>query len=185
MQAKDINPDLILDLLKKNLSTKEIAIALGISSPTVCYWKKKLGLETIQKKINWTDVQALHNAGMSFRQISKTIGISVGAIEKARDRGDFKTVLKPPLTKEEKQARKREAYARWRSRLINQTPLNEDRQALREFYKNCPKGYEVDHIMPLSKGGLHTLSNLQYLTSSDNRRKKDKINWKSSDNKLI
>lgn len=39
------------------------------------------------------------------------------------------------------------------------------------FYKNCPKGYEVDHIIPVSRGGKHTLSNLQYLTREENRRK--------------
>lgn len=48
-----------------------------------------------------------------------------------------------------------------------------------QFYKNCPKGYEVDHIIPVSKGGLHILSNLQYLTKQENRRKSDKLNWKS------
>lgn len=43
------------------------------------------------------------------------------------------------------------------------------------FYKNCPKGYEVDHIIPVSKGGKHRLSNLQYLTMKENRKKSNKI----------
>ena len=47
--------------------------------------------------------------------------------------------------------------------------------ALQEFYANCPKGYEVDHLIPISKGGLHSLSNLQYLTKSENRRKSNKM----------
>lgn len=51
----------------------------------------------------------------------------------------------------------------------------EERQEIGRFYKNCPKGYEVDHIIPVSKGGLHRLSNLQYLTREDNRRKHNKI----------
>lgn len=68
-----------------------------------------------------------------------------------------------------------ETSANYRAKLRNQTPLDEDRSAIREFYAQCPDGYEVDHIVPISKGGPHTLSNLQYLTISDNRRKSNII----------
>ena len=46
-----------------------------------------------------------------------------------------------------------------------------------EFYKNCPNGYEVDHIVPINGrnvSGLHTIDNLQYLTIEDNRKKSNK-----------
>ena len=75
------------------------------------------------------------------------------------------------------QKRWREGNANYRAKLLEQTPPDTDRNAIREFYKNCPKGYDVDHIIPISKGGLHTLSNLQYLTASENRSKGNKLNW--------
>ena len=67
--------------------------------------------------------------------------------------------------------------AQYRARLKSQIPPDADLKAIKEFYDNCPPGYEVDHIIPISKGGLHTLNNLQYLTVSQNRSKGAKLNW--------
>jgi 5-methylcytosine-specific restriction endonuclease McrA len=78
-------------------------------------------------------------------------------------------------TDEEIRAKKNEISANYRAKLRNQTPPDADRKAITEFYKNCPVGHEVDHIIPISKGGLHTLNNLQYLTASENRKKSNKI----------
>jgi DNA-directed RNA polymerase subunit RPC12/RpoP len=53
-----------------------------------------------------------------------------------------------------------------------------DKSSITEFYKNTPKGYEVDHIIPINGknvSGLHTRSNLQYLTKHNNRVKSNKI----------
>ena len=46
---------------------------------------------------------------------------------------------------------------------------------MKEIYRNCPPGHEVDHIIPLSKGGKHHEDNLQYLIAIENRRKGNKI----------
>lgn len=82
-------------------------------------------------------------------------------------------------TEEEKiSARKRmqrESYARYAARKKYQTPVDEDLSAIKKFYRNCADGYEVDHIIPISKGGAHSISNLQYLTISENRKKSNKI----------
>lgn len=68
----------------------------------------------------------------------------------------------------------REYQARRRALKITQTPLWADLEIIKEIYNNCPKGYEVDHIIPL-KGelvcGLHIAENLQYLTAHDNASK--------------
>lgn len=78
-------------------------------------------------------------------------------------------------TKDEIRTRRNEISAAYRAKLKNQTPNNIDRKAIQSFYENCPQGYEVDHVIPISKGGLHVLENLQYLTISDNRRKSNKL----------
>ena len=75
-----------------------------------------------------------------------------------------------------KKSRNKEACARYYANKKSQTPKNEDLSKIKDFYFNCPDGYEVDHIKPISKGGLHSLSNLQYLTISENRKKSNK--WK-------
>gem|GEM_PF-5374722 len=50
-----------------------------------------------------------------------------------------------------------------------------EKKIIRELYRKCPPGYDVDHIIPISKGGKHCVGNLQYLPSSENRRKSSKI----------
>lgn len=50
-----------------------------------------------------------------------------------------------------------------------------EKEEMRDFYANCPEGYEVDHIIPISKGGRHCMDNLQYLTREENRKKFNKM----------
>lgn len=57
------------------------------------------------------------------------------------------------------------------------TPIWSDLELIDAFYKACPIGYHVDHIIPLRGrlvSGLHVLSNLQYLTAEDNLIKNNK-----------
>lgn len=70
---------------------------------------------------------------------------------------------------------KNEAWQRYMARRRNQTPIDVDVSSLQKFYLTCPDGHEVDHKIPLSKGGLHCPSNLQHLPKSINRRKGAKI----------
>jgi 5-methylcytosine-specific restriction endonuclease McrA len=69
------------------------------------------------------------------------------------------------------------AVQAYRQRKYSQTPPNADKKLIFEIYNNCPKGYEVDHIIPISKGGLHHQDNLQYLTAQENRKKSNKLDY--------
>lgn len=64
-----------------------------------------------------------------------------------------------------------------KDRVKKATPPWADLQAIQEIYLNCPKGYHVDHIIPLNGkevSGLHIPDNLQYLPAIENLKKSNK-----------
>lgn len=57
------------------------------------------------------------------------------------------------------------------------TPPWADREAIRQIYKDCPEGHEVDHVIPIRGrmvSGLHVEANLQYLRAKANKQKFNK-----------
>ena len=58
--------------------------------------------------------------------------------------------------------------AKRRSAKKDQTPDYANLDLIKLIYENCPDGYEVDHMVPISCGGLHYESNLCYLPKSIN-----------------
>ena len=72
----------------------------------------------------------------------------------------------------------RAAYTRRKAAKLKATPKFANLNKIKEIYKNCPKGYHVDHIIPLrgkTVCGLHVEWNLQYLTPSENTSKSNKL----------
>ena len=69
------------------------------------------------------------------------------------------------------------AAADYRARKQSATPkwvTAEHKEQIRQFYKNCPKGYHVDHEIPICSDivcGLHVIWNLKYLPELQNEAK--------------
>ena len=72
--------------------------------------------------------------------------------------------------------------ARRRARIKNQLPKDANFEIIKQIYEQCQKIsietgilHEVDHIIPIHKGGLHHQNNLQILTRTENRKKGSNI----------
>lgn len=81
-------------------------------------------------------------------------------------------------TQEQKLAQNRANVNKYNALKRDAVTPESDFDLIKEIIKACPKGYDVDHIVPISKGGKHHQDNLQYLPLSENRRKgnRDKYN---------
>lgn len=86
--------------------------------------------------------------------------------------------LNNPKVKLHKSKPKAAFYARRQLQLALATPKWVNFDEIIKIYENCPKGYHVDHIVPIiaeNVCGLHVPWNLQYLTASENLKKSNKI----------
>ena len=79
--------------------------------------------------------------------------------------------LKKDISDLERRAYNAEKQSKYRMKKYRTFAPNADRKKMQLIYEGCPEGHEVDHIIPLSKGGLHHEDNLQYLTRLENRKK--------------
>lgn len=96
---------------------------------------------------------------------------------KWRENNREKSRLASRLWAQKNKARRAFNQACRKAQLLQATPkwlTKLQLDEIRNFYLSCPEGCEVDHIYPLqgtTSCGLHVPWNLQYLLTSENRRK--------------
>ena len=104
---------------------------------------------------------------------------SYRTLEKTRERVKKWRANNPDKLKEQlKRSYDPSIQAKYRASRQNQTPDDADFDAIKKIYAECKRiseetgiPHEVDHIIPISKGGNHHQNNLQILTLEENRRK--------------
>lgn len=70
--------------------------------------------------------------------------------------------------------------SKYRARKLGAIREDSNLSLIKDIYRKCPSGYEVDHMIPLIEGGLHHQDNLQYLPAMENRRKNRTQNYDKS-----
>lgn len=77
-------------------------------------------------------------------------------------------------TAEQKAAQNRHNVHNYRARKRDATCPTADMKLIQRIMEACPRGYDVDHIVSITNGGLHHQDNLQYLPLRENRRKNNR-----------
>ena len=174
----DIPKEKLVELyVKQNMRRSEVAEMFGVKDVTIKKKLQKFGI-TKPKEGEWKNKerkvtkQCLECGGDFVVVLFRSYGkweqkyCGFGCSAKSRDLG----------TQHRKKMRC-VRYARRRA-WMNDAKCDltsEEENVIKQLYLKCPDGYEIDHIIPISRGGLHHPDNLQYLTMAENRSKSDKI----------
>lgn len=79
--------------------------------------------------------------------------------------------------------------AKWRVSIRGNANAIADFELIEQFYRNCPKGMVVDHVIPIHGElvcGLHVSWNLQYMTGRQNSAKSNRVDLEiASEEQLV
>jgi transposase len=79
-----INVEELVKLYSEGLNDREIAERMGITIPSVRYWRKKLGLKSKHiygRKVDVNKIIELRNKGYPMHRIARELGVSYGTVE--------------------------------------------------------------------------------------------------------
>jgi DNA-directed RNA polymerase specialized sigma24 family protein len=79
-----IDVEELIKLYNEGLNDREIAERMGITIPSVRYWRKKLGLKSKHiygHKVDVNKIIELRNKGYSMNRIARELGVSYGTVE--------------------------------------------------------------------------------------------------------
>lgn len=167
----------------ENKTRKECAEFFGCSDPLIKQKIRKYGLQKPKhlqsKNVERKEILYCENCGSSF-----IVSRFRATNEKWKLRfcshscsSEFRY-----LGEDHKRAVLNSISARRRCRIRDAFDETADQQKINEIYCKAKQlteetgiSYEVDHIIPISKGGKHHEDNLQIITMSENRKKHNKI----------
>lgn len=115
-------------------------------------------------------------ASMSCLECARAVSAAYNHTPRGRD--SALKAIKSYRATPKGRANARSTKARRRASKLRATPPWSERAQITEFYKDCPKGFDVDHIIPLRHKnicGLHVMLNLQYLPAQKNRSKSNRL----------
>ena len=167
----------------ENKSRKECAEFFGCSDPLIKQKIKKFNLQKPKhlenKNKERKEVLYCENCGTEF-MVSRFRAINEKW--KLRFCSHSCSAKFRYLGEDHKRAVSNSIAARRRCRMRDAFDENGDHQKINEIYckakqltKETGIPHEVDHIIPISKGGKHHEDNLQILTAIENRKKHTKI----------
>jgi len=169
--------------INKNMTRQQCADYFGCSDPCIKIKIRKYGLqkpkelenrnkvrrETILCKYCGNPFEVEKFRANNQRYLRKNC--SYECARAAMEFGEEHRTLTRTIQSAKRRARMQEAF-----------DPSTDYDAIKEIYFTARKmsmetgiKYEVDHIIPISKGGKHHQDNLQIITMTENRRKGSKI----------
>ena len=179
------NPNCNKEIIGRRSDARSCSIKCSLR---VKYLREQIDYKE-QKKIYWKQYSLKNKEKIKKRikeyELKNKEKISLRVkLQRIRDSKQYKKNVKE--SKLRYRINNREKYllenkiqsAKRRAKLLQAIPKFANLDKIKEIYKNCPKGYEVDHIIPLqgkNVSGLHIETNLQYLPMLENRVKNNKF----------